>query len=250
MSKYEHLIKALLAFNADRGYIDDVIRQSEELKIEDYLDYGEILLHTGVHVVGKGQNSIVMMCRLAHHSNELVSKILRPDASRKDLIHEAEILRRVNQIGIGPRMVNNSTKIIVMEYVKGKPLHKFIREETNLQNIRTVIIEILEQAFKLDINGIQHSELSRLGEHILVTRDLKIYIIDFESGKIRSDPISKNVTQVVNALIMGKSSECEKVRKALNVDDKKIREIIELLREYKKEPSRNIFNRLIDVMLT
>ncbi len=247
MYRFENLIKALLAFNPSKEYVDSVLREVEHLGIETFEDYGEILLHTGVHVVGKGQNSIVMICRV--DGREYACKILRPDASRTSLKHEAEILKKANEVNVGPKVVKYGDKIIIMEYVDGIPLEEYVKN-VDKDSIIETILKILEQTYRLDNVGIEHSELSRVEEHVLVKKDGDVCIIDFESAKDRSKKISKNTTQIINALIFRNTETCKIIRRLLNIDDHKLKTILEILREYKKRPDRDIFNKLIMTLMS
>ena len=76
-------------------YLKEVNYQLWSLGIEKIILEGKIQLHTGVYVLGKGQNSIVVKCVL--FGNEYACKIKRPDSPREDLLHEVYALKIANR---------------------------------------------------------------------------------------------------------------------------------------------------------
>jgi len=240
---YKILEKTLKAFNASDKYIGDIARELEKLGVEDLIEDGRIMLHTGVKVLGKGQNSVVITCR--YRGRICACKILRPDASRPDLIHEAEMLKIANKAHVGPILYTYSRRVIIMELIKGISVERFIEAEDNVEKVRKVIRDAFLQAHRLDMIGLEHGELTRPEEHIVVSGD-RVYIIDFESSKYRGRKISKNLTQIVNALVIGGSRAASRVRSILNIYD--TRSVIALLREYKREPSGEIVNKVLELL--
>ncbi len=236
---YTIVRRILKAFNADEQYIEQVLRELRDLGVEDIIDRGKVLLHTGVRALGKGQNSIVVTCR--YHGELYACKILRPDASRRELTHEAEMLKIANTVNVGPRLVTYSRKVIIMELIEGEDIGEYVKAVQDPDRLKKVIRETLLQAYRLDEIGLEHGELARPEEHIIVGRN-KICIIDFESSKYRGRKISKNVTQIVNALIVGKYKVAEIIRKMLKINTDII---LSLVREYKRNPSLEIVNKMI-----
>ncbi len=237
--------RILKAFNADEDYINTIISELEELNVKTVIEEGELLLHTGVKVLGKGQNSVVVAC--IYNDKLCACKILRPDASRTSLIHEAKMLQIANSVYVGPKMYSYSQHIIIMQLIRGIRIEKYIQEISDRVKIKKIIIDLIEQAYRLDEVGLEHDELARPEEHIIIEDDTP-YIIDFESAKYRGRRTFRNLTQILNALLIGKSRVALKVRNILNVDN--VIDIIQLLRDYKKDPRREIVNKIISYLDT
>ncbi|NPA99861.1 MAG: serine/threonine protein kinase [Crenarchaeota archaeon] len=237
--------RILKAFNADENYIDTIVNELEELGVEAIIEEGELLLHTGVRVLGKGQNSVVVKC--LYKGETCACKILRPDASRRDLIHEAHMLQIANKVNVGPRIYSYRAHIIVMQLIRGVKIEKYVQETSNKFKIKKIVIDLIEQAYNLDEIGLEHDELSRPEEHVLIENDVP-YIIDFESAKYRGRRTYRNLTQILNALLVGRSKVAFKIRNMLNIND--VTSIIQLLREYKKNSSREIVNKIVSYIDT
>ncbi len=238
---------ALRAFGASHSYIEMIERELELLGITELEDFGPVQLHTGVHVIGKGQNSVVIRGKLL--GDFICScKILRPDASRSDLLHEARAILHANRVSVGPRLLTFTRHVLVYEYIDGIPVEKWLRGQVTREELLKVLREVLYQAYRLDSIGLLHDELSRPREHILVTSDLKVYIIDFETSSLGLRRGKKNVTQILNAFVLGGSELAAKTRQILELDADSIRVIGELARRYKQSPSIELLENIIKVI--
>ncbi len=234
----------LRAFNASQDYIKLVENELELVGVTDLEDFGPMLLHTGVHVVGKGQNSVVLRGRLL--GDFICScKILRPDAARCDLLHEARAILHAQRVGVGPRLLTFTKHVLVYEYIDGVSIEKWIKSQADRSALVKVLTEVLHQAYRLDSINLIHDELSRPREHILVTSDLRVYIIDFETSSIGSRSSRRNLTQVLNALLLGKSDIASLVRRMLNLDESALTRIREYAKKYKKSPSIELVEDII-----
>jgi putative serine/threonine protein kinase len=194
----------------------------------------------GVRLLGKGQNSYVFICKLGNLNNEYACKIRRPDASRPELAREGLLMRLANSVGVGPHVINYTSNIIVMELIKGVPMSEYVWS-TSPSELRSVIRDLLLQCRRLDSIGLMHNELSRVEDHIIITED-KPYIIDFESATVGSR--GSNVSQIINALIMGKSQVQAKIRSVLN-PEADLNELRGLVRDYKVRRDDESFLRIL-----
>jgi len=238
---------ALRAFGAQQDYIEQIRKELELLGVE-VESYGPVQLYTGVNVLGKGQNSVVLRGKLLGEFT-CTCKILRPDASRESLLHEARALLHANSVGVGPKRYTFTKHVLVYEYIDGEPLEKWIwRGDVDSDKIRRVVSEALRQAYRLDKIALLHDELSRPREHILVTQDLKVYIIDFETSTLGSKSGKKNLTQLVNAFFLGGSDITRRIREVLGLTQDKLAKIAELVREYKREPREEVVESIIKVL--
>ena len=186
--------RLLLALGGGLQHALSVARQLEELGL--VVVEGGSVLHNGVLVVGKGTNSIVFLCRPRLGDFKLACKIRRGDSARESLIHEAQILHVANTVGVGPRIYAYSRDVVAYRFVDGVPVDEWWRA-AGPQARRTLVEELMTQAYRLDVAGISHNELSRLQKHVLVEGGRPV-IIDFESATVGG---GNNVTQIANGLL-------------------------------------------------
>lgn len=129
----------------------------------------------------------------AEYNNEFVAiKVKKPSSeSQNTAILEANYLEKVNELGIGPKLIEKNENYVVMEFIDGIRIDKFL-EEASEEDIKIVIDKIMEQLKKLDEAGINKMEMTNPYKHIIV-RNLEPVLIDFE--RARFSPKSKNVNQ-------------------------------------------------------
>jgi putative serine/threonine protein kinase len=171
-------------------------------------------------------------------------KIRRIDASRSSMEREALFHKTANSVGVGPLVYASSENFILMDYVDGWNIGCWLgQENTSATQVRNIVRSALEQCYKLDLANLDHGELSYLNHHLLVSKDLKAQIIDFESSSL-SRP-TRNVTSVIHALLI--SGRISKL-----VGDKinfaKHEELLPLLRLYKRDKVRHNFEEIMKVL--
>jgi len=198
------------------------------------------LISFGKYEIGKGTNSIVIKGKF--DEKEVAIKIIRTDSSRKTLLHEANILRAVNQYGIGPKLYSYSKYFLVLEYIEGIYIDNFI-EESKISLIKNVIKGLLNQCRILDKIGIDHGELSRPMKHVIITKNLEAKIIDFESSSKKRN--CKNVTSILSYLFFVN----RRIKSLIN-DNEFYSYLIEVLSNYKREKSEKNFKELIELIET
>lgn len=190
-------------------------------------------------VLGKGCVSVVTK---AVSNNKVVAlKIRRTDADRSSMDNEARLLKIANNVDVGPSFISNSKNFLLMEYVNGTNIFKFIETENGKERVSNVISEILEQCYELDRIGLDHGELSNMKKHVIVGG--KVTIIDFESASVNRRMM--NVTAASQYLLVG-GALANKVRKLLNIDS--IDSVISLLREYKNDPRKENLEHLQQIL--
>jgi len=189
------ILKVFNMRNSDIAYVADVLEQARNLGVEEFIEGGELLFN-GVRIVGKGQNCLVVKCRVEGLEDVCACKLLRPDSPRKSLVKEGLMLRRANEVGVGPSLINFSRSILVYKFVEGVPLVSWI-PKVGRSRAFELVRNLLEQCYELDRIGVRHGELSRLEGHVLVSSQGRPVIIDFESA---SFGYWQNVPQVINGL--------------------------------------------------
>jgi len=194
-------------------------------------------------ILGKGCVGIVV--KAYTDAGEVALKVRRLDADRGSMLREAEAIRRVNSLNIGPRLQGASANFIVMEYIQGKLLPVWVetlKGRGKVARLRKVLRMILEDCFKLDMAGIDHGELSFAPKHIIIEATDRPRIIDFETASFTRRP--SNVTSISQYLFIG-SKTAKNIRRILGkIDDTAL---IKVLKAYKNDKSRESFQRIITI---
>ncbi len=196
-------------------------------------------------VIGKGCVSIVVKARLDSHSEPIALKIRRADANRPDMGKDYELQRFANSFGVGPKAYGATKDFFAMEYVDSIKIGKWfesIRTRTPKKYLKGIVRNILEQCFLLDINHLDHGELSNPSKHILIRNGLeetRTVIIDYESASRERKP--SNLTAVAAFLFLG-SWQSDRLRGVLGSKKKggqyPKNKLIKLFGEYKQKPNR------------
>ena len=193
-------------------------------------------------VLGKGYVGIVVVADT--RNGQAALKIRRVDADRKRMHHEAEMLSKANVLGIGPRFIRKEEDFLLMEFINGSLLPDWVvcLRGRNVRNrIRNVLLDILEQCYRLDQAGLDHGELSRAPKHIIVDTLDKPSLVDFETASIMRR--TSNVTSIAQYLFM-KSHLAKILRRKLgNIDQEAL---VAKLRNYKHEPTRQNFDTILE----
>ena len=111
-------------------------------------------------------------------------KIKRTDSCRFSMKNEFKYYKLANMYEIGPKVYSSNADILLMEFIDGFSIENwFLKTRLDSSVIKSVIINILNQCFILDKINLNHGQLNKLYNHIIVSHDnLKCTIIDFESG--------------------------------------------------------------------
>ncbi|MCS3922610.1 putative serine/threonine protein kinase [Methanococcus voltae PS] len=156
-------------------------------------------------------------------------KISRLGAPKNTIFHEGHVLSIINKQGIGPKVYEFTNDYIVMEYIEGKMIKDCINE-LNGDNLIFIIEETLKQCLKLDLMGIDHTEIQG-GKHVIVSDEIKL--IDFDKAKIHNKTIAKNFTTAMS-LFFGYNQISKKISKELHLSEEDILNLQKLSGKYKK----------------
>jgi len=194
-------------------------------------------------VLGKGFVGIVV---IAHVNEKRVAvKIRRTDADRVDLHHEARMLSIANSANVAPKLIGASKNFLLMELIEGELLPNWLKTNKDAAAVKQVLVDILEQCFRLDQAGLDHGELSKAPKHVLVDKFGKPFIVDFETASFERKVA--NVTAVCQYLFAGNSS-ASKILAEIFGERNRLK-LIDALKTYKKDRSRNNFESLLKVCL-
>lgn len=190
-------------------------------------------------VLGKGCVGIVT---IAHRNSEKASlKIRRVDADRIQMQHEAEMLERANSVNVGPKLLCVSKNFLLMQFIDGLLLPEWLEKHKRRTATRKVLRMILEQCRRLDEIGLDHGELSHAPKHIIVDQKDQPFVVDFETASLQRK--TSNVTSICQFIFIG-GAIADQVAEKLGIKDKKT--IIEALRCYKKDKTRENFESVVE----
>jgi len=218
------------------------IQELKELGVEA-LEFSGKATAANIPVLGKGYVGVVVV---AHMCGQRVAlKMRRIDADRPDFEHEAKMLQKANAIGVGPKFIAISNNFLLSELIDGDLLEDWLEIHRDKGLIRKVLVNVLEQCWRLDEAGLDHGEISKAPKHLLVDKENKPYIVDFETASIVRRVI--NVTSVCQFLFMGNSRAAKMLGELFGVKEKS--ELILALRYFKKNENRENFERLREFCL-
>jgi len=190
-------------------------------------------------ILGKGCVGIVT---IAYRNKEKVAlKIRRVDADRSRMQHEAEMLKKANSVDVGPRLLGVSKNFLLMQFIEGYLLPKWLETHEGKVQIKKVLREILEQCWRLDKAGLDHGELSHAPKHIIIDERSKPFIVDFETASPNRRPA--NVTSICQYLFIS-SAVAKMVAEKLGEKSKKA--IVGALRCYKNDRNRENFEKVLE----
>jgi putative serine/threonine protein kinase len=197
-----------------------------------------------VPVLGKGYVGIVVVAYV--HRERYALKMRRIDADRIDLKHEAEMLKKANAVGVGPKFVAVSNNFLLSQLVDSDLLADWLETHNDKTIVRKVLVDILDQCWRLDEAGLDHGELSKAPKHLLVDKAQKPFIVDFETASVERKVI--NVTSVCQFLFMGNSPVAKIIAETFG--EKNRSEKIKALQNYKKNRVRANFEALLQLCLS
>jgi putative serine/threonine protein kinase len=170
--------------------------------------------------IGKGKRGIVYL--LEEKGKKYAIKKVNPKSESIAILEkEALFLRKLNKIGIGPRLYSFHGHELKMEFIDGvRILDFFIDKKTSKKEAVEMIVNVLKQCYAMDTLGINKLEMTNPYKHIII-RDTRPIMIDFERARFSEKP--KNVTQFLQFLSSEKVVELLK-KKDVHIDRTKNQE--------------------------
>jgi len=196
-----------------------------------------------VPVLGKGCVGIVLEAQTV--GGRAALKIRRVDADRAGMRREAEMLEVANRVGVGPRLLGVTENCLLMEFVEGRLLPRWLEDiqgRGSRSRVRRVLRALLEQCRRLDEAGLDHGELSHAPKHVIVDADDRPWIVDFETASVARR--ASNVTSICQYLFLGGQIGGTVRRRGGKIDRE---EVIQALREYKRGRTSESFRRVLEV---
>jgi putative serine/threonine protein kinase len=212
------------------------LRELEQLEITAIEFTGEKTVHN-TQVLGKGCVGIVVKAFTKRGNAAL--KIRRTDADRKEMKHEAEMLKTANAVNVGPRFLNLSKNFLLMEYIEGTLFPQWLKKNKQKQIIRSVLRLALEQCWRLDKEGLDHGELSHAPKHVIIKNDTP-YIIDFETASTTRK--TKNVTAISQYFFIANNTAGQITKKIGKINQERLKQA---LRSYKRKKTLKNFETVV-----
>ncbi len=179
------------------------------------------------HFVGKKFTTVVAIkTRLADSKAE------------NSILNEINCLKRVNSIGIGPKLLLYGPNYFVSTFVEGEFILEWISNHTKME-VLDILQKVINQCYQLDQLEITKEEMHHPLKHIIIEHNQPV-LIDFERAHLARKP--KNVTQCIEFIIR-LSSELKSKR--IKLDEQRLRF---LAQNYKKSPSKKIIESLAQTL--
>ena len=193
----------------------------------------------GVPVQGKGHVGIVVAALLGRE--EVAVKLRRADADRASMEAEGGFLRVANGASVGPRLLGVSREVLAMELVEGSYLVDWVGRlgPGDVEHLQGVLQDLMEQARRLDVAGLDHGELSSARRHVIVSGG-GARIVDFESASVSRR--CSNVTAMAQYLFFnrGMAGGVGGVMPLPDRDD-----LVGALSTYRRQPGEASFRRVL-----
>src|SRR4030042_1419554 len=224
---------------ASKDEVKKRLRQLAKMKLTAFEFVGDKQI-LNLQILGKGCVGLVVLAR--RNGEHVALKIRRIDADRLGMQREAKLLSMANSVEIGPRLLGGSKDFLVMEFVDGNLFPEWLVKTRSKKRVKTVLREILEQCWQLDKIGLDPGELSHAPKHIMVNREDRSILVDFETASMNRR--SSNVTSVCQFLFLG-SEVAKTIAKKIGVIGKDA--LVAALRRYKKDGNHKHFDSVLSI---
>jgi putative serine/threonine protein kinase len=220
--------------------IQNRIAELQKLGVEA-LEFTGKAQASNIPVLGKGYVGVVVVAYL--HGQKIALKMRRVDADRESLLQEAELIKKANNVDVAPKFIAVSKNFLLMQLVDGDLLEDWLVTHKDKAEVKRVLVDILEQCYRLDQAGLDHGEISKAVKHLLVGKGDKPFIVDFETASLMRKVA--NVNAVGQYLFVGNNVTARIIPQILG--KKSRQEVIDVLKSYKKNMSRENFEKILDV---
>lgn len=207
--------------------------------------------------LGLGYGGLVLLVQ--QRDRRLALKLRRTDAPQANFQAEAEAIATANRFNIGPQLISYNDDCLLMEYLPGPKFIDWLHSPAaTFEATRSIVHQLLNQAFQLDQAGIDHGDLRCVTEHVHIETTargahlaLKPVVIDF--GKASRDRRPSNVTTLTQGLLLS-TTIARTISKQFSgtVLDCQLEprrsHLIGLLRNYKNNPCQDAHQTLLNFL--
>lgn len=240
-SKNKESLKFLLTYPLfDQDTFESRVKELLSLDINGVFSFGKVQLKK-ICILGKGSVGLVTLAKFKGQYFAL--KIRRTDANRANMFDEVVYQSLANSIGIGPFLVNFSENLILMEFVKGSNIVEWYSSvRTTNERILKCTVLILEQCYLLDCLRLDHGQLNRLDRHIIISKDDKPTILDFETSSAMRRV--SNITSVSQSIFLH-GPIYSRLQNSINKD--RI-QIMKNIKDYKIQMNYEKFKKILNML--
>jgi putative serine/threonine protein kinase len=240
-SENKESLKFLLTYPLfDQDTFESRIKELLSLDITGIFSFGKVQLKK-ICILGKGSVGLVTLARF--NGKYFALKIRRTDANRMNMFDEVVYQSLANSNGIGPFLVNFSDNFILMEFVEGYNIVEWYNSvQTSNERILKCTALILEQCYLLDCLKLDHGQLNRLDCHIIISKDDRPTILDFETSSAMRRV--SNITSVSQSIFLH-GPIYSRVLESINKDR---RQIMKNIKDYKIQMNHEKFKKILKLL--
>jgi putative serine/threonine protein kinase len=240
-SENKESLKFLLTYPLfDQDTFESRIKELLSLDITGIFSFGKVQLKK-ICILGKGSVGLVTLATFK--GKYFALKIRRTDANRMNMFDEVVYQSLANSNGIGPFLVNFSDNFILMEFVEGYNIVEWYNSvQTSNERILKCTALILEQCYLLDCLKLDHGQLNRLDCHIIISKDDRPTILDFETSSAMRRV--SNITSVSQSIFLH-GPIYSRVLESINKDR---RQIMKNIKDYKIQMNHEKFKKILKLL--
>ena len=147
--------------------------------------------------LARGHKGVVYVANYscAGRTGRVAIKVCRGGGARQ----EERWLRRCNDLGIGASLVSYEwDECVAMEYVEGPSIGEALDGAVPPSVLFKALRDLLGQCARLDERGIDKREMNRCQKHVIISREGRSTLLDFE--RCQESPKPSNVTGLAQYL--------------------------------------------------
>ena len=242
-NKNKESLKFLLTYPLfDQDTFETRKKELLSLDINGVFSTGNLQLKK-IFILGKGSVGLVTLVK--YKRKYFALKIRRTDANRTNMYDEAIYQSVANSSGVGPFLVNFTENFILMEFVKGSNIIDWYSSAriSKERKVKCTAL-ILQQCYLLDCVKLDHGQLNRLDRHIIISKDDKPTIMDFETSSTRRRV--SNITSSSQSIFLN-GPIYSSLRDSILYDRK---QIIKKIKNYKTEMNQENFANILNILNT
>lgn len=194
---------------------------------------------TNLSFFSKGKRGLIYTAKLG--KIKVGIKIKNPTSTTFGRIFiEGQNLKKANELDIGPELIKFTNEYVIYKFIEGVRFEEYL--ETSTKPItKKIIKDLFSQMRTLDKNKINKEEMTNPYKHILITKNIKPILIDFERANYSSEPhnINQFCQYITTERVMNKL-----LKKGI-IYDKSL--LFRLAQNYKKDYSEIKYKKLIDL---
>jgi putative serine/threonine protein kinase len=240
-SKNKESLKFVLTFPLfNQEIFESRKKELLSLDINGIFSLGNLQLNK-IFVLGKGSVGLVTLAR--YKQKYFALKIRRTDANRPDMYDEVAYQSLANSSGIGPFLVNFSENFILMEYIRGTNIIDWYSSAriSKKRKIKCTSL-ILKQCYFLDCLKLDHGQLNRLDCHIIISKDDRPVILDFETSS--TNRRMSNLTSASQSIFLNGPIHSH-LLDSIHYDRKLI---MKKIKAYKIEMNEERFDNILNIL--